>query len=339
MRFDKNDPQPQERRNGMHWAGPGAVNWLGIVGWVAPIGLVLFTLSFMVALLGVGFSNPYTPPGYIGYVTRSAFIVGSDRFEGVQQGPASYGSGWMLGVVNVPSTPRTFEEAFTGNEGILTQDNVRIDFSVGVTMRLRRGADANGKPWAQTFFERYTTLHKGDNPEQIFNTAYKAYLQQQLRGYVRQSGDQHAGLDVQDNMAVMLRDVTNQLETLTKDTPFEIMQVNLYRVHYPSQITEQIEKTQISIQQLEQEKVRVQIARKDAEINDINAQGLADAAQIINSSISACWLKYQALLALEENIKADNETRIMIPVGPNGVPLTNIDANSSCHAADVKAGR
>ena len=64
-----------------------------------PIVLVFVAgLTFAVWLLGS--HNPYTPAGYVGYLTKGA-VFGKSRFVGVQRGPTSPGRSWLLDVTNV----------------------------------------------------------------------------------------------------------------------------------------------------------------------------------------------------------------------------------------------
>ena len=56
-------------------------------------------------------SNPVTPAGYVGYITRGA-ILGKSEFVELQTGPTSTGRGWMLHAVNVSVTPYSFAEEF-----------------------------------------------------------------------------------------------------------------------------------------------------------------------------------------------------------------------------------
>jgi hypothetical protein len=54
----------------------------------------------------IGSRNPFTPAGYVGYLTKGA-IFGQSRFYGTQRGPTSPGRTWLLDVTNVSVTPYT----------------------------------------------------------------------------------------------------------------------------------------------------------------------------------------------------------------------------------------
>src|SRR5678815_3571247 len=133
---------------------------------------VLVCLSL--ALLGAGIvwlagaRNPYTPAGYVGYLTRGA-VFGKSTFYGVQRGPTSAGRSWLLDVTNVSVTPYTYTEDFTGEDAVLSKDNLKIAFRVHTVWRV----DESRVP---LFMERYSTTmsesgHEKE-PDAIVKVAY-----------------------------------------------------------------------------------------------------------------------------------------------------------------------
>ena len=116
----------------------------------------------------IGSSNPFTPAGYVGYLTHGA-IFGRSTFYGVQRGPTSAGRTWLLDVTNVSVTPYTYAEEFTGENSVLSRDNLKISFAVHTVWRV----DADKVP---LFMERYsTTVVNGDSeraPDAIVKVAY-----------------------------------------------------------------------------------------------------------------------------------------------------------------------
>ena len=69
---------------------------------------------FAVLALGIiGCTNPSTPAGYVGYVTKHPYTMPA-RFYELQTGPTSTGLGWMLDVTNISVTPNTSTEQFVG---------------------------------------------------------------------------------------------------------------------------------------------------------------------------------------------------------------------------------
>jgi hypothetical protein len=276
-------------------------------------------VAFLVCWFGIGYNNAKTPAGYAGYVTQGA-ITGETKFIGIQYGPTSSGAGWLYSVNNVPLTVRTFEEDFSGNEGIISGDDTRIEFAVEVLLRVRPGKSEEGTPWVQVFFEK--AVKGGNNSEERLKLAYDNNLKQKVRGFVRLSTEQHAGLDIQDNMAIIGKDVMAKVQEVTANSPFEVLQITVGRIHYPEQVTTQVENNLIAEQVREQKKINVTLTEKQADMDVIDAEGMAEAARIINESVTPRWLQFQALQALMDNIKSNTPTEIMIPVGPMGVPVT-----------------
>src|SRR6188474_1111212 len=99
-----------------------------------PIGRRVYTGVMLVLGLAaatviwlMGSRNPYTPAGYMGYLTKGA-VFGHSRFYGVQRGPTSAGRQWLVNVSNVSVTPYTYSEDFIGDDSVLSRDNLKISF-------------------------------------------------------------------------------------------------------------------------------------------------------------------------------------------------------------------
>ena len=104
---------------------------------VHPFVLAAVALSalavFVVWLLGS--SNPFTPAGYVGYLTKGA-VFGQSRFHGIQRGPTSSGRTWLLETTNISITPYTYSEDFTHDDAVLSRDNLKIAFRVHTVWRI-----------------------------------------------------------------------------------------------------------------------------------------------------------------------------------------------------------
>ena len=79
-----------------------------IVGTLGLLGLVAMTFIWL-----MGSRNPYTPAGYVGYLTKGA-VFGQSRFHGVQRGPTSAGRQWLVNVANISVTPYTLLRGLRG---------------------------------------------------------------------------------------------------------------------------------------------------------------------------------------------------------------------------------
>ena len=92
------------------------------------VGVAMLMLAALL-VWAIGSSNPFTPAGYVGYMTKGA-VMGKSRFYGVQRGPTSAGRTWLLEVTNVSVTPYTYTEDFSHDDAVLSRDNLKIEFQV-----------------------------------------------------------------------------------------------------------------------------------------------------------------------------------------------------------------
>ena len=95
--------------------------------------LIILWLTAMVWLAGA--ANPFTPAGYVGYLTKGA-VFGQSHFFGVQRGPTYPGRTWLLSVTNVSVTPYTYHEDFVADESVLSRDDLKIGFRVHTVWRI-----------------------------------------------------------------------------------------------------------------------------------------------------------------------------------------------------------
>src|SRR5262249_25104959 len=136
----------------------------------------LLAIVFVLVVWLAGSSNPFTPAGYVGYLTKGA-VLGKSRFYGTQRGPTSPGRTWLLSVTNVSVTPYAYTEDFTGNEAVLSRDNLKIAFQVHTVWRVDEAR-------VPLFMERYSTTagrHEIEtDPDAIVKTAYGHFVREPL---------------------------------------------------------------------------------------------------------------------------------------------------------------
>ena len=148
---------------------------VGLARIFAPLLVILVGLAGLVWWTGA--RNPFTPAGYVGYLTKGA-IFGKSRFYGTQHGPTSAGRSWLLEVTNVSVTPYTYTEDFINDEAVLSRDNLKISFRVHTVWHI----DDQQIP---LFMERYSTTVTGHDvsrePDAIVKVAYANYVREPLR--------------------------------------------------------------------------------------------------------------------------------------------------------------
>ncbi len=258
-------------------------------------------------------SNPYTPAGYVGYLTRGAFL-GHAEFVGLQSGPTSPGRGWLLSVTNVSVTPYTYTEEFTGGDTVLAKDNLKIAFQVHIVWRVR-------PELVRELVEKYSTLQPGDSPDQIVKVCYDNFLKQPLRTFARDEVQQLKGLEIKDSISPLGQRIRNRIVQTANGSPFQIDSVVVGNIQYPPEIVEAVSRKLAATQELERKQTEIEIAQRDKEKRVVEAEGLAKAAEVINQRLTPLYLQYEAVKAQQAMVGSPNHTTIYIPVGPMGVPL------------------
>ena len=283
---------------------------------VPPVLLLLIASGSALWLLGS--SNPYTPAGYVGYVTKGA-IFGQSRFFGVQRGPTSPGRRWLLEVTNVSVTPYTYTEEFVGDQAVLSRDNLKISFAVHTVWRI----DDERVP---LFMERYsTTVTNGDHeksPDTIVKVAYAHFVREPLRTFARDEVQRRNGLSVKDELIPIGDAVLTRIRQYAATSPFIISSVVVGNVQYPSEVADAVSRKLAATQELERKDTEIEIERKERTKREVQAAGIASAMQIIRGQLSALYVQHEAIEAQKLMVNSPNHTTVYIPVGPMGVPLT-----------------
>lgn len=290
---------------------------------------------FLLGLLGValcwflGSANPSTPAGYVGYVTQGS-VFGHRQFLGTQAGPTSSGRTWLAEVVNVSVTPYTYDEAFTGEESILSKDSLRIAFSVHLVWRIDPAQVRN-------FVEHYSTLSSDKDSDAIVKTAYDNFMRQPLRTYARDELQKLNGLEIKDNISAIGESIQKRLTALCVDSPFQIKSVVVGNIQYPPEVAQAVSEKLAATQVLERKKIEVTIAEADAKRRVVEAQGIAQSMEIINQKLTNQYLQHEAIESQKQMVNSPNHTVVYIPVGPMGVPITaTMDALGGAPAGVTK---
>jgi regulator of protease activity HflC (stomatin/prohibitin superfamily) len=290
------------------------------------VWLVLSFLAFVLALfLLLSTSNPATPAGYVGYVTRGAFL-GHARFVGLQTGPTSTGRGWLLHVINIPVNPRTSNEEFVDVDPVLSSDSLKIFFRVHMVWRVRPDR-------VKQLVEDYSTI--GERPDVVEGT-YHNFLREPLRTFARDEVQKYKGLDLKENIGTIGDALTARMVALSRGTPFEVTSVNVGNIQYPSEIVDAVTQKLAAIEELERKNTEIEIAKRDKDKRIIEAEGIARATQIISERLTGPYLQYEAIKAQTETVNSQNHTTVYIPVGPMGVPIVgnlNVSAERGAPAS------
>jgi regulator of protease activity HflC (stomatin/prohibitin superfamily) len=282
------------------------------------VSLAVLILGAMVLVWFLGSSNPVTPAGYVGYLTKGA-VFGKSRFYGVQKGPTSPGRTWLVHVANVSITPYTYTENFGGDDAVLSRDNLKIAFRVHTVWRV----DETKVP---LFMERYsTTVHNGDTtkaPDAVVEVAYGHFVREPLKTFARDEVQRRKGLEVKQDLIAIGDAVLSRIRRYVDGSPFIITSVVVGNVQYPEEIANAVSRKLAATQELERKDTEIEIERKERTKREVQAQGIANAMQIIRGQLSPLYVQHEAIEAQKLMVNSPNHTVVYIPSGPMGVPVT-----------------
>jgi regulator of protease activity HflC (stomatin/prohibitin superfamily) len=266
----------------------------------------------------LGSRNPFTPAGYVGYLTKGA-VLGHSRFYGIQKGPTSPGRTWLLEVTNVSVTPYTYTENFSGEDAVLSRDNLKIAFRVHTVWRV----DDTQIP---LFMERFsTTVSRQEHdkePDSIVQVAYGNFVREPLKTYARDEVQRRNGLEVKDALIPIGEAVLARIRQYAQASPFVITSVVVGNVQYPAEVADAVSRKLAATQELQRKDTEIEIERKERTKREVQAQGIANAMSIIRGQLSPMYIQHEAIESQKQMVNSPNHTVVYIPVGPMGVPLT-----------------
>src|SRR5208282_2859470 len=189
---------------------------------------LLTVLGLGIIAVGIiGCTNPSTPAGYVGYVTKHPYTMPA-RFYELQTGPTSTGLGWMLDVTNISVMPNTSTEQFVGATGVLAKDNLHIEFQAHLLWKVE---PVNVKDFVEKFGGT------GDDP---LRAAYENFIKEPFRTYTRDEVQKYNGLDIKDNIDDIGSAVQGRILKLTQGTPFTIISVVIGNIQYPQTVADSV---------------------------------------------------------------------------------------------------
>jgi len=277
----------------------------------AGVAIAVLVLIGAIVWLG-GSSNPFTPAGYVGYLTKGA-LLGHSRFYGVQRGPTSPGRTWLLDVTNVSITPYTYTEDFSHDEAVLSRDNLKIEFRVHTVWHV----DDSRIP---LFMDRFSTtvgraaLEK--DPDAIVKIAYGNFVREPLRTFARDEVQRRNGLEVKDALITIGDAVLARIQRYAAGSPFVISSVVVGNVQYPEEVATAVSRKLAATQELQRKDTEIEIERKERTKREVQAQGLANAMEIIRGQLSGMYIQHEAIEAQKSMVNSPNHTVVYIPVGP-----------------------
>ena len=91
---------------------------------------------------------------------------------------------------------------------------------------------------------------------------------------------------------------------------------------YPEEVSNAVSRKLAATQELLRKDTEIEIERKEPTKREVQAQGIANAMQIIRGQLSPLYIQHEAIESQKAMVNSPNHTVVYIPVGPMGVPLT-----------------
>ena len=202
---------------------------------------------------------------------------------------------------------------------MLSKDNLKIAFRVHTVWRV----DESRVP---LFMERFSTTltEQGaeKEPDAIVKVAYGHFVREPLRTFARDEVQQRNGLEVKDALIPIGDSVLGRIRAYAADSPFVITSVVVGNVQYPAEVADAVSRKLAATQELQRKDTEIEIERKERTKREVQAQGIANAMQIIRGQLSAMYIQHEAIDAQKAMVNSPNNTVVYIPVGPMGVPIT-----------------
>lgn len=256
----------------------------------------------LVAVFGLGAcTNPETPAGHEGYVYYTPLIFGKMEYRKTLTGPSSTGVSWRLFVTNIDMRERNYREEFN----LLSSDDLKVEFEVNIRIRLREGSvkqiveELGGEHW------------------------YEWNVRQPVRTSIRNEIMKISATEIQLKTAELAKTIRSNLDSKYKDTPIEILSVDMGHFEFPKPVTEAIQLKIAKQQELERQKAILSKTEKEAEIRVIEALRAAEQQRIIGSTLDPLYLQREAMQVYRTLGQSKNKTILVLPntTDGTGMPL------------------
>lgn len=122
-------------------------------------------------------------------------------------------------------------------------------------------------------------------------------------------------------------DIENELVDTLGTRGLVVEQFQLRNVILPNQLQEAVSQKLAAQQDAAKQEFELLKAKKQAEVRIAEANGLAEAQRIIQSTLTPAYLQYLYTKNLEAMSKSPNHSTIIVPFDKNLTPLLNLNAD------------
>jgi regulator of protease activity HflC (stomatin/prohibitin superfamily) len=152
--------------------------------------------------------------------------------------------------------------------------------------------------------------------------AYQNFVREPLRTFARDEVQRRNGLDVKEQLVPIGEAVLARIRAYASGSPFVVNSVVVGNVQYPEEGSAAVSRKLAATQELLRKDTEIAIEEKERTKREVQAQGIANAMQIIRGQLSPMYIQHEAIEAQKSMVNSPNHTVVYIPVGPMGVPVT-----------------
>jgi len=239
--------------------------------------------------------------GFVGYIYYRPLIATwlSSKYSGIVKGPGNWSwSPYHYEAIIIDTRPRTYNEPFQ----ILAKDQLNISFEVHAILR----PDAAR---IQEVVEEFGGIEW-----------YRRVVQAPLRTFVQKTVETYISHEANDNRSKIEETVTQYLRDYIKDKPFLFDSLTVGNIQFPAAVTQAVELKVANQQLLEKKKTDMQIARQEAEIRVIEADGIRRSQEIINKTLSPIYVQHELVKSLSDLATHPGNVIYFVPTDENGMP-------------------
>jgi len=246
------------------------------------------------------------PPGYVGVEVVLGHLVERPLDEGLH-----FVVPWAT-VLRYPTRVLEYTMSIAPHEGqrrgndsidVLTKDGLTLSLDCTVLFRI----DPQQAP----------ALHKTIGPYYITR-----FVRPTVRTAIRDAAVKYAAVDIYSEARQHYVDqVTQSLAAAFKPRGIILERFMLRNVKLPQRVAQAIEEKLKAQQDAERMQYVLEQTRRQAEVNIVEAEGLAKAQRIINATLTPMYVQYKAIETLKELANSKNTTFVIVPTSPNGAGL------------------
>ena len=115
-----------------------------------------------------------------------------------------------------------------------------------------------------------------------------------------------------------------------KDGPFIFETVDIGDINYPKQVVDAVVRKLVTNEDNERAEIQAMIASEEIRIGIAEAEGDAQAQEVIRKTLDPMFLQFEALRAMEDLADAKNTNFLIMPTGESQSPvIMQVGANNN----------